>query len=688
MSWNHVSASQIETYNKCKRLWLLKSILKAPEPQKGSQSLGEAFHLIMERVPQGLSYPARTDVAASEADWDKADALAKLALPMLPVDPEKRILREQSIRLDTYPNGPTMVGYIDLAIPIGIGWPALLIPPNEAIIGDYKTLSDFRYMKTPQELADSVQMMTYAKWAIEPPFDTAPEHVRLVHLYARTRPPIIPSSIRYESAIVTPDEINTRWEKTLDIVREMQQVSACTNADDVEATGALNGHCEAYGGCSFRDKCGIAPSSGIKTLFQIGKKPTSTQEETPMAGSPILDKIKAARAAQGLTTNPSATPAANSPATPVPSTDVAGSASPGTAVNSAPVASGPESASGSVKPSNQPASTLTVKGPVSGLVARIQAKGKGSPVLAGAIAQTFEKETGQKAVGQGDLSTVTVNTLPELMKLASGIVPPEAPSRAQAVITKPGDAVVDPLKAEDDEEGEDDGEDSNANVAAATPTASPSVAATGSVSTGAPVAAVVQGKRGRPSKDELAAREAAQKKAFEDAVNAEVVNRLSKLPGDGGASGYKIGLEMTEEIGKLQKEIADLQATCEAAHTSNAKLVSANEELTAKLNAGSTQPVKEGLTLYVDCFPTKGGGEIVDFFEWIGPICAAVAQQNNVGDWRQINYTSKGLLANAIREVLKAEGPPKAMTISTYAGGADIALEILTPLAKRVIKKV
>lgn len=711
MSWNHVSPSQIENFIKCKRSWFFKSIQKIQEPQKGHQSLGEAFHLIMEKVPAGQPWPSRTDVSASSEDWDKADQMAKLALPLMPQDPNGRFKREQGIRLATYANGPTMVGYIDLGIPAGIGWPAFMFPANEAIVADYKTLSDFRYMRTPQELADSVQMMTYAKWAIEPyPLglhgegDPVPDHVRLVHMYARTKPPFKAGSIRYESAIVTPDEINNRWEKTLDIVREMQQVSSCGDAEDVLANGALTGHCEAYGGCHFRDKCGIAPSTGIKSIFQIGKKPTT--QETEMSGSPILDKIKAARAAQGLQ-NPTATPAATSPATPVlgataapdnaqvqtasPVTGVAGSASPGTTANPATSPSTvkvePSGNEASVaNPGNQPASTnITPKGPVSGLLAKIQSKGKGTPTLGGAIGQAFEKETGTKAAGQGELGKVTANTLNDLMKLASGIVPPEAPPRAQAVITKPGDTVVDPLKAtEEGEEGEDDGEDSSTNVAPTPGQATTSTPIAGSTSTvvvtNNPVAT---GKRGRPSKEELAAREAAQKAAFDAAVDAEVAKRMR-----GAIAG-------PSDVEALVKELEDAQKACEAAHASNAKLLQANEKLMANIQGlegqvslVNPQASKEGLTLYVDCFPVKGDRESTDFFEWIGPICAAVAQQNSVGDWRQINYTGKGLLANAIRETIKGEGLPKAMTISTYAGGADIALEILTPLAKKVIKKV
>lgn len=682
LAWNHVSASQIENFTKCKRLWFFKSILKIPEGQKGFQSLGEAFHLIMEKTPKGLGYN-HADVAATPEDWEKAEQMAKQALPLLPVETAwtKPFKREQSIRLDTYEGGPAMVGYVDLGVPTGVGWPSFMFPANEAIVADYKTLSDFRYMKTPQELADSIQMMTYAKWAIEPgglhgEEDPIPEHVRVLHMYARTKPPFNRNAIRHESAIVTPSEINTRWNKTLDIVRDMQQTSSCTNHDDVEAGGALNGHCEAYGGCHFRDKCGIVKQSGIKSLFQISKKPTAPTETQDMSGSAILDKIKAARAAQAASGGTPVAPTATNTPPVATGTPVASASTSGTVDKPATVVEGQTQAA--VNQGNQPTSTnvspVASKGPFSGLMSKINALGKGQPQLSGAAATAFQKETGAPAVPSGTLAKTIVSSLGELMKLASGVVPPDAPARTQAVITKPGDTVVDPIKVMEPEgESVDDESDTGSSndtseVSDSTVDTFPTVSTDGAdtgVSTGEPVK-----RRGRPTNAELEARKVEELKALEDRIQAEVAKRLQ--------SG-----ESQQVESQLADEVQDLIHQLEASKATTQKLLEENERLVA--SKGHTP--SEGFTLYVDCFPTKGEAP-TDFFEWIGPICRVVAEQNSVGDWRQINYTAKALLANAIRETVKAEGLPKAMTVSSYAGGADIALEILTPLAKRVIKKL
>ncbi len=652
MAWSHVSPSQIETFQKCKRAWLFRSILKVPDVQKGHQALGESFHLILERVPKGLGMPSHADTQASPEDWIKAEAMAKIALPLLPIEtPTKIFKREHGIRLETYPDGPTMIGYVDLGIPSGVGWPAFMFPVNEAIVADYKTLSDFRYMKTPQELAESVQMMTYAKWAISEwpgglhgEHDPMPSHVRLLHMYARTKPPFIRSSIRHESALVTPDQINAQWSKTLDTVREMQQLSSCQDPDEVEAGGALNGHCEAYGGCTYRDKCGISAQSGIKTLFQIGKKTQPT--ETPdMSGSAILDKIKAARAA---------------------ATNVSTEAVPTVVV-----------ADASNTPSERTASVISLAkpaGPISGLMAKIAAQGKGSPSLGGSAAQAYGKENGspdaQGFAGNGDLGKHNISSIGELMKLASGVVPPDAPPRVQAVITQPGQPVLTEGESEDDEEDSTSVVANGTNGQASDSNGAPS-AGDHSVPGESPVK-----KRGRPSREEMALREAAEKAKFDAAV-AEAASKL----------GTKL-ITSDETVGVINALREELAAAKQVAQESATALRKSQEELNKPVFSNSA-PTQEGLTLYVDTFPVKGEKEtITDFFEWIGPICRAVAQASSVEDYRLINYTAKGLLASAIRSAIKSEGLPKAMTISTYAGGADIALEILTPLAKRIIKKI
>ena len=187
-------------------------------------------------------------------------------------------------------------------------------------------------------------------------------------------------------------------------------------------------------------------------------------------------------------------------------------------------------------------------------------------------------------------------------------------------------------------------------------------------------------KRGRPSNAEIEARKAAEAAALEAQIQAEVTRRLALSSVTAVIAESNSDADTKGEIDKLNERINTQTQLIDALRDERDK---AREQARS-----SGSHVQDGLTLYVDCFPTKGDREVVDFFEWIGPICAKVAQDNSVGDWRMISYTAKGLLATALRETIREHGTPKALTISSFAGGADIALEVLTPIARRVIKKV
>jgi RecB family exonuclease len=706
LAWTSVSPSQIENFNKCKRLWWFKSILRLPELQKGNQALGEATHLIaevMESVPEGtlprVGYEYNhADVKLDADGWKIAETLGGLIVPMVPRSRKGiTVLRETKITLDTYPGGPTMIGYIDLGIPPGLGWPALMIPESAAIVGDYKTLSDFRYMKTPAELADSVQMMTYAKWAIEDgpgtlvpfgaenlwpyPAETRRE-VYLAHLYARTKPPFGKNSIRHTVACVTSDQINAKWSKTLDTIREMDQTARYQDAQDVEATGVINDHCGAYGGCAYRDKCGLNAPNPIANLFSIKPKsqasPTESPDMSTAGGSSILAKIQAARAqAAGQSApTPAATPSApaQTPATPAPQA-------------SAPVQS-------------TPSATATLsKGPVSTLVATIQAANAGGkPSLTGLVALLYAKEQGitftpgTTIPGEGSLAATVSKTMADLVALstktpapaqtpitvATGIVPGDAPPREQPVITQPGTG-VDPIKANAANAGEtveSVGEDEEESDSA--PPAMSDVMAVGTPAENGK-------KRGRPSKAESEAKLAAEKAALEAEIERRVSERLASAgpvgPVDTSADEWRMKAMQKDQT------IANLVAERDRANMEKAALVSKVNAMTSG-EAPAVEPTKPGFVIYVDCYPVKGKSEgIVDYLEWYAPIASAVAQSNSVDDWRLINFTGKGVLATFMRAAVK-EGLPAAMTISTNAPGADVAMEVLSPLARTIVRRM
>lgn len=692
VAWTSVSPSQIENYTKCHRLWFFKSVMRLPELQKGNQALGEGVHLIIENVEKvakgemprlGYEY-AHSDVPTLDAPgWERATALASLLVPYIPRSVGNiQVLREQKITLPTYPGGPTMLGYMDLGVPPGIGWPQLMIPKEAAIIGDYKTLSDFKYMKTPEELAANVQMMTYAKWSIsDMPTPRQDVPVYLAHLYGRTKPPFTKSSVRSSVACVTPEQINTFWEnKILDTVRSMDHDAKANDAQDVEATGVFNDHCSAYGGCAYRDRCGLNQPNPIANLFSVRKSasssPTETKDMSEIAGGALAQKLAALRARGVAEATGQAAPVAPAPVqTPAPAPVVQ---------TPAPVVQAPAPAPA---PSAAPSSEIQNKGPVSLLLIEIAAKNNGSkPSLSGLVALLYAKEqslefkSGATLAGSGSVNLGTCRTMSELVALnaksgaaaapvtptvASGIVPADAPARTQPVISQPGDG-VDPIKANSGSTGdtpagvteEEDGEETAQESAPAVAGGPPPV------------------KRGRRTNAEIAAEKAAEAAKLEAEIERRVAERLGQISQvDAVASGIPEA-ELLAEIAKIEAE--------------RDQAIRERDSLEKKVNAshkigGGAQP--RGFVLYVDCYPTKGAPEgIQDYLEFYAPCAQLAAEQNNVTDWRMIDYKGKGILATIMR--LAAQDLPAAMSISSYMPGADVALEILSPLAREIIRKI
>jgi hypothetical protein len=74
---------------------------------------------------------------------------------------------------------------------------------------------------------------------------------------------------------------------------------------------------------------------------------------------------------------------------------------------------------------------------VNGLLAKLQASGKGSPQLGGEVAQAVSKSKGFEIsphsglAGHGELAGVHVKTVEELSQVAEGILPPDAPPREE-----------------------------------------------------------------------------------------------------------------------------------------------------------------------------------------------------------------------------------------------------------------
>jgi len=259
----HVSASQIDTFRRCKRLWFNQKIRKVKVPGSVAQERGKRIHAKLEQYLKTHQLPSVND-----CDY----VLIKKASQYLPDHNDTLI--EHEFHLPTFEDGPELLGYIDL------------VDKKSEEIWDHKTTSDFRYNKTPEELRNNLQMLVYAMWALSLGEE---QSVKVRHLYLRTRG----TSDVVSSASVVMDRAHVvkNWLEIVATTREM--VDLATNPPstykDVNPPGdfgdSMSPECHKYGGCYFKSECNA-------NLFQIGRP-----REAPMA-SDFVAKLAARKAAR------------------------------------------------------------------------------------------------------------------------------------------------------------------------------------------------------------------------------------------------------------------------------------------------------------------------------------------------------------------------------------------------------
>lgn len=564
----HVSASQVETFTKCQRAWFNRSVLRLPAPSTAAQGLGTQIHSALEAYNRHGTFPADPVMA-------EFVALAAHEIPPPGVgEPEREI------SLETYPGGPRWIGFVDLYVPGDV--PQII---------DYKTTSDFRYIKAPDDLLASPQMMSYARWALDGAHVGTIAEVKLTHVYLRTRGK---KSVKRVDATAPRAQILDVWERDVATVRMMERIrQTITESDDVSPTGVDTGHCNAYGGCPYRSRCGLdtTPSKGVTTV------------PDPNKPSSLLEKILAAKAKLA------ASEAAPTPDNVVPLTPQAGVVPPDAPPREQP-------APAAVAPAVAPAAPAPTPAPPE------------DDIMAAALAASQAMEAAEPAAE------------PPKTKRGPGrprkTPAPRCPVCTHEVRIADDDLIV----AHTNGNGEE---------------------------------CYVSGwslEEAEAEAAEVAKAKAEQAKAAPPPAPAPTVSPA-------------ISPEEQARAAEAHARAAAIVAQTEA-------LRQAAAEATPKgHHPGLTpRPAVSNLVLYVDCTPVKGADrKDVELFEdFIAPIAAAAAEVNNVHDYRLISYTSKGVLATAIRAALANGQIPRVLQISSATPGSDVALEVLVPYARTVVR--
>ncbi len=259
---DHLSASQLTTFDPdqtggCNRKWWFRQVARLPDVETESQRRGKELHGHLEGfLRDGVS-----------------DELSPLEAEMLWYVPPPYSALEVERRIEMEIVGIPVVGYIDV-----LGCGQYITPEGELVrapgvveILDWKTTSNMKYAKSGAELAETAQMVVYAKWVQD---TYAPALIRLSHVYGQVKGRGV---VRKVTTLISPDTLARRWRELEGVARQIQVVAQATDVTDVKPNYAA---CNVYGGCPYKSACPRGDDSPMllddimKSLSAVKTDPT------------------------------------------------------------------------------------------------------------------------------------------------------------------------------------------------------------------------------------------------------------------------------------------------------------------------------------------------------------------------------------------------------------------------------
>ncbi len=260
-----VSNSQISKYMRCqKKWWYSYGPLQLKEPPSKKAAMGTAVHAVLEAyLRDGTPIPDTP-----------AGVIASVGLDKLRPAEELEIERSITLPLNEVSN---MLCRIDM------------LGKNEPYVGDHKTTSDLKWVKTRAQVASDIQLLTYAYAGYH---ETKPDTVTGELIYYVREGQKVSMSVGAEFSW---EDIEENWRLMGEIAREMLP----RKTDPTGETCAGNpSACGDYGGCFFQDRCPVSPrnASKIKKEFaESSRRATNDneinpeQEQNDMSG--FIDKM-------------------------------------------------------------------------------------------------------------------------------------------------------------------------------------------------------------------------------------------------------------------------------------------------------------------------------------------------------------------------------------------------------------
>lgn len=267
-TWDRTSASQHSAFQRCQRYWYFGWIERVPRITSPAQQRGKDIHT------EGEHYLLTGELRDSEYTELRLNyrPYVEAVVPHLPPPQHPDLIIEHELWLPAI-EGVSWLGYID------IGFSGV----DPLVIRDIKSTSNFRYAKTPKELSEDIQVLSYARWAYE--VASYAGEIDLGHIYVKTEKRVVRKrpKTKLVSCIVSQDHVNEIWEREMVTVEKMLAASNAKSAHDLPPTTTA---CGMYGGCPFRERCGITSEMTVAGMFQLDKKGNAEM------GNKFLDKLK------------------------------------------------------------------------------------------------------------------------------------------------------------------------------------------------------------------------------------------------------------------------------------------------------------------------------------------------------------------------------------------------------------
>jgi len=248
------SPSQLKTAKSCLRLWGWTYIAGIRSPPTDSQRLGTVVHGVLEEWLSDGVVPDEDTPMAIDKGLRYPGRIAAAGLPFLP--PPGTCEVEKRFWLETEP-GVAFYGFIDF------------LSREQALVGDHKSTTDFKWALTPDDLLTDEQSIIYSVVGM---LLMGVEQIDTRWVYYRNHG--IPAA-RPVSRTRYWDEATLALASLTDIARYTLGLrDTCT---DVMELPPNPGNCGAYGGCAHQERCKITNKERIRaamgeseTTFDIG----------------------------------------------------------------------------------------------------------------------------------------------------------------------------------------------------------------------------------------------------------------------------------------------------------------------------------------------------------------------------------------------------------------------------------